>query len=128
LEAATEEFIQKKLQALKNVFEFLVPRYPCHLELSNPCHLEKIQALKNRSLLELSNPCHFQDSVRRFRFVLRSPLELSRTVKSLSFASTQVKRESQETEPAIVKSSDVIKDDIAAEPSDTTIADVSNSN
>ncbi|XP_037459597.1 uncharacterized ATP-dependent helicase C29A10.10c-like [Triticum dicoccoides] len=50
---------------------------------------------------------------------------VSNKEESAGTASTQVKRESQESGPAIVKCSDVIKDDIAAEPGDTEMSDVS---
>ncbi|KQJ96146.1 uncharacterized ATP-dependent helicase C29A10.10c [Brachypodium distachyon] len=50
---------------------------------------------------------------------------LSNKEESSGTASTQVKRDSPEREPATVKSCGVIKDDTAAEPSDTEMADVS---
>jgi len=50
---------------------------------------------------------------------------VSNKEESAGTASPQVKRESQESGHAVVKSSDVIKDDIAAEPSDTEMVDVS---
>ncbi|KAL5225398.1 hypothetical protein ABZP36_012037 [Zizania latifolia] len=40
-------------------------------------------------------------------------------------ATTQVKRDIQESEPTVIKSGDMIKDETAAEPSDTEMTDVS---